>query len=397
MSREGLVSDNEVLDDVPTSALELLGAEYHLGRARLMLPTSAPDAAGGPGPSPLRRRNVSLAIGHYLSFLRRLERLGEGMLEDAALAECRRLLDAEGGEDEDDGECDGDGDRTASSSPPSRTDPSELREAKIRRYQRRKATEGRRLLLQSQLRRRSRLGLPDEEALDGHDAESLTRTAHVETLRLHAETSLEEVHSSRRELEMLDVAARMSTTCGGAAAAYGDPRMNGAAPGAARTRMAQSPSSTAGDGGPPDRRRPLQMTQITQNPATGQLELTAKRVASDGRLVPAQFARPTTINRRDEISSGVFRPGWNLPTMTLEELGERELAGAVRRAEEQRYAEAGAMLRPRRYDQLERDGMEDDDGLVEASANLDREWDDWKDENPRGCGNKMGDRGDRNF
>jgi len=88
VSRDGLVSDNEALDDVPTSTLELLGAEYHLGRARLLLP--AADA-------PLRRRNVSLAICDYLSFLRRLEMLGEGMLEDATLVECRRLLDAEGG------------------------------------------------------------------------------------------------------------------------------------------------------------------------------------------------------------------------------------------------------------------------------------------------------------
>ena len=96
VSRDGLVSDNEVFDDVPTSTLELLGAEYHLGRARLLLP--ATDALP-------RRRNVSLAMCDYLSFLRRLERLGEGMLEDATLVECRRLLDAGGGgpEDERDG------------------------------------------------------------------------------------------------------------------------------------------------------------------------------------------------------------------------------------------------------------------------------------------------------
>jgi hypothetical protein len=386
VSRDGLVSDNEVFDDVPTSTLELLGAEYHLGRARLLLP--ATDALP-------RRRNVSLAMCDYLSFLRKLERLGEGMLEDATLVECRRLLDAGGGEDD---QGDGDGDRTASYSP---SNPSEFRDTKIRRYQRRKMTESRRQRLQSQLARRSRLGLPDEEALEGHDAESVTRSMHVETLRLHAETSLEEVSSSRRELEMLDMAARMSTTGWGARGGEGgggDPRMNGTALGTgSRTRMTPSSSSTAGDGGHLDHRRPLQMTQITQNPTTGMLEQTTKRMTNDGRLVPVQFAQPTTINRRDEISSGVFRPGWNLPTMTLEELGDIERAGAMRRAEEQRDAEAGAMFRPRRYDQLERDGMEDDDGLVEASANLDREWDDWKDENPRGCGNKMGDRGDRNF
>ena len=63
----------------------------------------------------------------------------------------------------------------------------------------------------------------------------------------------------------------------------------------------------------------------------------------------------------------------------------------------QKDAEAKVKFMPRRYDQLVRDGMEDDADLVEKSAVLDRRWDDWKDENPRGGGNKMGERGDRNF
>lgn len=42
----------------------------------------------------------------------------------------------------------------------------------------------------------------------------------------------------------------------------------------------------------------------------------------------------------------------------------------------------------RRYDQLEMDGDEDDEDLVEQAARYDREWDDWKAENPRGSGNK---------
>lgn len=42
----------------------------------------------------------------------------------------------------------------------------------------------------------------------------------------------------------------------------------------------------------------------------------------------------------------------------------------------------------RRYDQLEMDGDEDDEDLVEQAAHHDRAWDDWKAENPRGSGNK---------
>lgn len=42
----------------------------------------------------------------------------------------------------------------------------------------------------------------------------------------------------------------------------------------------------------------------------------------------------------------------------------------------------------RRYDQLEMDGEEDDEELVEKAAQHDRDWDDWKDEHPKGAGNK---------
>jgi hypothetical protein len=103
------------------------------------------------------------------------------------------------------------------------------------------------------------------------------------------------------------------------------------------------------------------------------------------------------IMQRQELANQVFRPSWNQPTMSLEELAERERADAIRRAEAQKVSEAEAIFKPRRYEQLVKDGMEDDEKLVEASAKLDRDWDDWKEENPRGSGNKMSERGDRNF
>lgn len=45
---------------------------------------------------------------------------------------------------------------------------------------------------------------------------------------------------------------------------------------------------------------------------------------------------------------------------------------------------------PRRYDQLVEDGDEDDHALVDEATYKDRSWDDWKDANPRGIGNKKG-------
>ena len=119
---------------------------------------------------------------------------------------------------------------------------------------------------------------------------------------------------------------------------------------------------------------PLKVTHITQDSTTGQLQF-----------------------RRQEIRSQVLRPGWNQPTVSLEELADREVSAAREREANQKRAEAANQRQPRRYDQLRKDGLEDEADLVDASAALDRQWDAFKDMNPRGSGNKRGDVGDRNF
>ena len=381
MSRNGMLSKNEVLDDIPTSTVGLLDVEYQLARAHLALPTHAPppvandvtsngghkNTASGANPSLLRKRNVTRAIELYHLFLKRLEQLGEGMLPEATLKEYHSVLDQEDTEES-----------TSRQSP--RTNPAQVREMKIQRFQRKKAATLKQSQLQSQLQRRSRLGLAEGDLLEGHDAESLSRTLFVEALRAHAEESLEEIQSSRGELEMLEMAIRMDS----ARVRGADSRMTS---GHARRDRATAPQA----GLPPPRgKQPLQMTQITQHPVTGQLEYTQQRV-SNGQLAPVQSIR------RQDIGATVFRPSWNQPTMSLAELGERERAEAIQRSEAQEAAEAAAEDRPRRYEQLANDGREDDAGLVEASAAVDRAWDDWKEENPRGSGNKMAERGDRNF
>ena len=83
--------------------------------------------------------------------------------------------------------------------------------------------------------------------------------------------------------------------------------------------------------------------------------------------------------------------------MSLEEFGDREYAEAMERAEKEKASEIASKNAPRRYEYLKRDGLEDDIDKVDASAKKDRDWDDFKDENPRGSGNKKGELGDRNF
>lgn len=387
-SRDGsLASSNEILEDVPTSSLELLGVEYHLGRAHLMLPQSTPDDGdncGSPQSAIVRRRkNVKTAIEYYFAFLKGLERLGENMLESETLVEYHRLLD----NDVDDDDDDNDGNMNDNQLPRrlmnSRgSNPALMRDMKIRHYQRKKAIETRKQQYQSQLQRRSRLKLSNDDILDGYDSENLVRAYHIETLRHYAENSLGEISSSMLELEMLQMSIRMNSSCSDSNSGNGnDSRM------ATNQRTATTTSTQQ-----QQQQQPLQMTQIVKNPLNGELVLLPMH-ASNGQLVNTT----TSIIKRTDIANTIFRPSWNLPTMSLQQLGDIEHADAIRRSEMQQIVESQAMFQPRRYDQLVRDGMEDDDNLVEQSAKLDREWDDWKDENPKGCGNKMSERGDRNF
>ena len=177
----------------------------------------------------------------------------------------------------------------------------------------------------------------------------------------------------------------------------GDGRMNRMSSHVAAAAQMSSGSNNGIANGPQggsQQQQPMSMTQITQNPLTGELEYT-KQTLSNGQLKSAPSH--STMPQRQNIKEGIFKPSWNLPTMSLDELADRERSEAIQRSEQQKLAEAEAIYKPKRYDQLVKDGMEDNEELVEASAKLDREWDDWKEENPRGSGNKMSERGDRNF
>ena len=86
---------------------------------------------------------------------------------------------------------------------------------------------------------------------------------------------------------------------------------------------------------------------------------------------------------RQRLAQGVFKPSHILPTMTVEEFGELEL-------ERLRQTEARAASQPQACGGSECDDREcsehsdsdDEDALRKA-----REWDDFKDANPRGWGN----------
>lgn len=103
------------------------------------------------------------------------------------------------------------------------------------------------------------------------------------------------------------------------------------------------------------------------------------------------------IFKRETVKANVFVPSMESWSMTIEEFGELELQRAKERdAEQAATIEANkgddTQNLSRRMSQLEADGDEDNERLVDAAAYNDREWDDWKEANKKGSGNKMGKR-----
>ena len=305
--------------DIATLHLPFLALHYHLGLAHLQQRTTR------------RKPHLTKARDFFEAYLRNLDTLmtrseETSYRESGVMLDYRKLISIlDRLEDQEEGKS------------LSRLMSLESRDEKVTRFKRKR-------LLEQQIERlKSKEEDLDEEAL---------REVYTQQLLVYAMIAIDECLGIPREMAMLQMADQNQPTI-----IEEGPEHN--------SKSFSAPRRPQHLGG-------MQMTNITQDPVTGQL-----------------------IFRKEQLQKEVFRPSWNLPTMTLAELGDRERAAALERAEQQRIAEA--QPRPKRYDQLVKEGLEDNDDLVDASAKLDREWDDFKDANPRGSGNKMGDRGDRNF
>ncbi|KAJ8574115.1 hypothetical protein K7X08_025920 [Anisodus acutangulus] len=103
---------------------------------------------------------------------------------------------------------------------------------------------------------------------------------------------------------------------------------------------------------------------------------------------PASLVGQNPTTERERIAAQVFQPHYRLPTMSIEEAGLTEMnmmnkwqERNVKLMEEANssWYKDGPKSRPGE------DEEEDDDDAAQDKA---RAWDDWKDDNPRGTGNK---------
>ena len=81
------------------------------------------------------------------------------------------------------------------------------------------------------------------------------------------------------------------------------------------------------------------------------------------------------ITLRDQYKQQVFQPSHNLPTMSLDELADKEVKEAMEREERQKLAE-----------QQRANEDSEDEEVLERQRKHDLEMDDFKDYNPKGKG-----------
>lgn len=102
---------------------------------------------------------------------------------------------------------------------------------------------------------------------------------------------------------------------------------------------------------------------------------------------PASLIGGKLTIERERLAAQVFQPGYRLPTMSIEEAGLREMEIM------NKWQERNAKLLEEANSSWHKDGSrrhndDDEDGDDDEAQVKARAWDDWKDDHPRGAGNK---------
>uniref|UniRef100_A0A0D9XWR5 PP2A regulatory subunit TAP46 n=1 Tax=Leersia perrieri TaxID=77586 RepID=A0A0D9XWR5_9ORYZ len=97
---------------------------------------------------------------------------------------------------------------------------------------------------------------------------------------------------------------------------------------------------------------------------------------------PASLVGGGLTSERERMSAQVFQPSYRLPTMSIEEAGLREMKMM------EKWQERTAKMIQESNSAWHKDGSQPAQEDEDAEEEKARAWDDWKDDNPRGAGNK---------
>ncbi|KAK1759347.1 TAP42-like protein [Echria macrotheca] len=319
-----LFSPNETLDDISTSDLPYLQTKYHIGKLLSGMPFQ-------PGETTSRIAVIRDAKESFVGFLEQLDSYG-------LLAPAHKKLLERYGEDPD------------NFSMVASKDPASRRDVKIASFKTEKELRAKMEFL------RNRPGYGDPESGEGGD-EEIVRETQLATIAFQTHLAFQELESLNEELAMLSHAEATQRQAGPA---------NGAAAGVR--------------GGDPSRERPPEDPSGYSDRLDLPLRQMGRGIGAGGPLLSKQ-GKPlqpfTLVGSRQELAKGVFRPGHNLPTMSIDEyLEEERRRGGI--------IEGGGEASGQRPEP-------DEDNIEKADAETmkAREWDEFTEANARGSGNTL--------
>lgn len=321
VARVALFSPNEPLEDVATADLPFLLPDARLADLHQRLPTATPHD---------RKSVLSDARESYERFLGLLESYG------ALGPPAHRTLYARYTDDP----------STFSTLGPAGADPARRRDAKIANF---KAEKGLKERLET-LRRNPRYQLNDDG--EGPD-EELVRELYLAQLAYEAYRAFQGLEGINRELEVLQQADAMRPFL---------PQRDSGTERDARHRRRQSRDESDGYS---ERLEPRRLQSLL----------------GQGGPILTREGKPlqpfTLVGSRQDVAAGVFRPGHNLPTMSVDEyLEEERRRGGI--------IEGGGEASYHRPEPDEDDFEKADEDTYKARA-----WDEFTEANPKGAGNTL--------
>ncbi|KAB2086002.1 hypothetical protein ERO13_A05G415000v2 [Gossypium hirsutum] len=133
---------------------------------------------------------------------------------------------------------------------------------------------------------------------------------------------------------------------------------------------------------------PITCATFAQNVIEGRANVSQ---AHDHKHQPMIFGPQSLIggsltSERERMAAQVFQPAYRMPTISIEEAGLREME--MMNKWQERNAKMFEEANSAWYKDKPKMGPSEDDEDDDAAQEKARAWDDWKDDNPRGAGNK---------
>jgi hypothetical protein len=327
ISALSIFSPNESLEDLSTTDLPFLLTNFHLAELTQKLPSSSPQE---------RKRILSSARDAYERYLHLLE--SYGLLEPPHQKLLEQYTEAP---------------TTFSTVPTS--NPTARRDAKIANFKTEKELRAK----LDFLRRRPEYGTEDDRrgGTAGGGDEEAVRELHLAHLRYSTHMAFQALDSLNRECEILAMAPPAPSSRGGLSPQEEEDTR----------RRQRYTAGGLGDNNADYSDRLDQPLRANQRHPGGPL------LSKQGK--PLQPF--TLLNDRQELARGVFRPGHNLPTMTIDEyLEEERRRGGI--------IEGGGEASWHRPEPDEDDIEKADEETMKARA-----WDEFVEANPKGSGNTL--------